>query len=78
MKFAPNGCLLDHIKESRPVPEYVNTPKESQPKEITEKERLKFAYEIAQGMSYLEEQRVWKLVIGFIFLTDNPMGVALS
>ncbi|KAK3744279.1 hypothetical protein QZH41_020659, partial [Actinostola sp. cb2023] len=59
VKFAPNGCLLEYIKENRPLPEYENTRQHPalMPKVITENERLKFAYEIAQGMSHLEKHR---------------------
>ena len=68
VKFAPNGCLLDHIKENRPVPEYEDTGQELQPKVISEKERLKFAHEIAQGMAHLEKHRVNKRSIIRILL----------
>ena len=67
VKFAPNGCLLDYIKENRPLPEYENTKSDPElmPKVISERERLKFAHEIAQGMSHLEKYRVSKRVHTF-------------
>jgi hypothetical protein len=62
VKFAQNGCLIDYLKENRPVPEYQNTldipTNQLKPKHISERERVKFAYEIAQGMAHLEGQRV--------------------
>jgi hypothetical protein len=62
VKFAPNGCLLYYLKENRPVPAYQDTNDitkgQLRPKLIPERERVRFAYEIAQGMAHLERQRV--------------------
>jgi len=58
VKFAPNGCLLEYLVENRPLPDYENTAIEPPRKPIAEKERLKFAYEIAQGMAHLEKYKV--------------------
>ena len=60
VKFAPNGCLHDYLKDNRPVPEYQNTSDlaKSESKPISERERIRFALEIAQGMAHLEKHRV--------------------
>ena len=62
VEFAPNGSLLDYLKDNRPVPEYEKTRDLTKSqlalKPISEKQRMKFAYEIAQGMAHLERHRV--------------------
>ncbi|XP_048590637.1 fibroblast growth factor receptor 2 isoform X2 [Nematostella vectensis] len=67
VKLAENGCFLDYIKEHRSVVEYENTEnkihsyenvtEKTQGAPMTEKEKFKFAYEIAKGMRHLEKKK---------------------
>ena len=68
LKYAENGCFLDYVKQNRyvvdyenvqnQVPIYQNVPKKTKVEPLTEKEKFKFAYEIAKGMLHLESKRV--------------------
>ncbi|XP_048579992.1 tyrosine-protein kinase Mer [Nematostella vectensis] len=67
VKLAENGCFLDYIKMHRSVVVYENTENKihsyenvtdkSQVAPMTEKEKFKFAYEIAKGMRHLEQKK---------------------
>ena len=57
VKFAAHGSLLDFLAKYR-QPEYENTSNQTPAAPLTEKEKLKFAYDISKGMAHLSKKKV--------------------
>lgn len=63
VEYAPNGNLKDFLKKNRPTSEYdvtattINADDEDK-KNLTQKDLVSFAFQVARGMEYLASRRV--------------------
>jgi serine/threonine protein kinase len=65
VEFAPNGNLRDFLRSRRP-PNSTGYEKPGLEKtsdnQLTEKDLISFAYQIARGMDYLASRQVWQFM----------------
>ena len=66
IEYVPYGDLLGYLRKSRGLNDnYFNNPDRKPETNLTSKQLMRFAWQIADGMAYLSSRKVKSIIIQF-------------